>query len=125
VTGVQTCALPIFTVFTDDTLLVHHKIRCDKYYDLDKTDQKIHDYCYEQSKNGKVIIVNKELTIDINYVKQNKYKCFYGVDTEEFVKGVLDMNPKLKRIYENKMILILSDCVQEKEIQELMKNIEK
>lgn len=103
--------LGCFEVFTSENDLMNHKIRCDKYYALDTTDNKIHEYCYEQSKNGKVIIVNKELGIDFNYVKQNKYKCWFATEPKEFMNGLMEMNPKLKVIYENETITILSDCI--------------
>jgi hypothetical protein len=102
----------------------NHTIQCDKYYQLDKTNKELHNYCLEQSKNGKVIIINQDLLIDFNYVKKNIYRCRHA-DSEYFASSTLQMNNNMKKIYSDVSIIILSDCISTKDIVEIIKKIEK
>lgn len=121
---VSPICLGCFQVFNTEIEVFNHTIRCDDYYHLDNTNQEIHDYCFIRSINGKVILINRELGIDFNYVKKNKYSCRH-IDTEKYVNSTLKMNPNMEQIYSDKVNIILSDCISKEEITFIYKNIEK
>jgi hypothetical protein len=106
-------------IFNTELDAFNHKIRCDSYYNLDKTNKLLHDYCNEKSKRGKSVIVNKELQIDFNYVKSNIYRCKH-VESDKFISSEIEMNPRLKNIYEDNITIILSDCIASNEINKVL-----
>jgi hypothetical protein len=113
--------LGCFQTFDTELNKFTHTIRCDEYYKLDKTNEQIHNYCLEQSINGKAILVNKELQIDFNYVKKNLYKCRH-VDSEYYIQSTLKMNPNIKQIYSDNSIVIFSDCITSEQIAKIIED---